>query len=169
ENDPSLIRPLVNLMQQVAAGMQLSDDVTRARIGMAIEQALLNAMCRGNLEIDREAQLEDEELQLSSEMTLVERRRCESPYGDRRVLFRAHLGHAELVFIVSDEGPGFDAATWMATNASETLEIEKGRGLVLIRSFMDEVRFNDAGNEIVMIKRFAAAEARGSAADASPG
>ncbi|TWU21196.1 Response regulator MprA [Novipirellula galeiformis] len=154
ENDPSLISPLVHLMQQVASGMHFSDDVTRARIGMAIEQALLNAMFRGNLEISREAQLEDEELQVSAEMTLVQRRRSESPYGDRRVLFRAHLGHTELVFIITDEGPGFDAQALMSADASQVLEIERGRGLVLIRSFMDEVRFNEAGNEIVMIKRF---------------
>jgi hypothetical protein len=28
-----------------------------------------------------------------------------------------------------------------------------GRGVLLIRTFMDEVSFNDAGNEITMIKR----------------
>ncbi|NQV27531.1 MAG: ATP-binding protein [Rhodopirellula sp.] len=27
-----------------------------------------------------------------------------------------------------------------------------GRGLFLIRSFMDEVQFNDSGNEITLIK-----------------
>ena len=33
------------------------------------------------------------------------------------------------------------------------LEREGGRGLVLIHTFMDEVQFNDRGNEITMIKR----------------
>ena len=33
------------------------------------------------------------------------------------------------------------------------LESSGHRGLALIRSFMDEVSFNDAGNEITMIKR----------------
>ena len=30
---------------------------------------------------------------------------------------------------------------------------EHGRGLVLMRAFMDEVTYNDAGNEVTMVKR----------------
>lgn len=29
----------------------------------------------------------------------------------------------------------------------------ENRGLVLIRAFMDEVQFNDAGNQVTLIKR----------------
>jgi anti-sigma regulatory factor (Ser/Thr protein kinase) len=28
-----------------------------------------------------------------------------------------------------------------------------GRGIILMRTIMDEVRFNDAGNEVTLIKR----------------
>jgi anti-sigma regulatory factor (Ser/Thr protein kinase) len=40
------------------------------------------------------------------------------------------------------------------------MERVSGRGLLLIRTFMDEVRFNDRGNEITLVKR-----ARSEAAD----
>ncbi len=152
ENNPELVPSLVNLMQQMVGGMHISDEVTRARIGMSIEQALLNAMIRGNLEISHQAQHDDEEIQVDEVATLVEKRRAESPYGDRRVIFRAHLGKEQLVFIVKDEGNGFNTEEYTDTSVHEPLDIEGGRGLVLIRSFMDEVRFNESGNEIVMIK-----------------
>ena len=152
ENNPDLVPSLVNLMQQMVGGIHLCDEVTRARIGMAIEQALLNAMIRGNLEISHQEQLNDEELHVAEELTLIEKRRSESPYGDRRVIFRAHLGREQLAFIVSDEGKGFDTETFSDTKTNDVLDAEEGRGLVLIRSFMDEVRFNESGNEIVMIK-----------------
>ncbi|EMI18837.1 response regulator receiver protein [Rhodopirellula maiorica SM1] len=152
ENNPDLVPPLVNLMQQMVGGIHLCDEVARARIGMAIEQALLNAMIRGNLEISHQEQLEDEELHVAEELTLIEKRRSESPYGDRRVIFRAHLGREQLVFIVNDEGKGFDTEAHLEPEAHDVVDAEEGRGLVLIHSFMDEVRFNDSGNEIVMVK-----------------
>ena len=38
-----------------------------------------------------------------------------------------------------------------------SLDPQTGRGLVLMRAFMDEVKFNDRGNEVTMIKRREAA------------
>jgi anti-sigma regulatory factor (Ser/Thr protein kinase) len=38
----------------------------------------------------------------------------------------------------------------------ENLVKPSGRGVLLIRTFMDEVAFNDKGNQITMIKRRAA-------------
>ena len=36
----------------------------------------------------------------------------------------------------------------------DNVDKTNGRGLFLIRTFMDEVRFNESGNEITMVKRF---------------
>ncbi|MDD5091304.1 MAG: ATP-binding protein [Candidatus Wallbacteria bacterium] len=51
---------------------------------------------------------------------------------------------------VKDQGDGFDYNSYL--NASSAPEAEAGRGLLLIRNFMDEVTWNDPGNEITMIK-----------------
>ena len=153
DNDPTQIAPLVNLMQQMSAGMQLCDDVTRARIGMAIEQALLNALYHGNLEISHQDQVDDEELQVEGSLALVDRRRTEPDFRDRQIHFKAHLTQQELTFVIRDDGKGFDTTSYRTAGSIDALDIEGGRGLSLIRSFMDEVRFNDVGNEITMIKR----------------
>lgn len=49
----------------------------------------------------------------------------------------------ELVFHVSDEGPGFEY--WYYNQFQESFQ---GRGLLLIRSVSDKVSFNEAGNVI---------------------
>lgn len=152
DNDPKLIAPLVNLMQQMAAGIQYCDDVARARIGMAVEQALRNALYHGNLEISRDDQRRDEELDVAGEASLVDRRRAEQPYADRMIHFRAKLGHDQLQFTIRDDGAGFDYRSIQPPEENH-LDEENGRGLLLIQSFMDEVRFNDAGNEITLISR----------------
>ena len=54
---------------------------------------------------------------------------------------------------IRDEGPVFDPSTLPDPTDPEAIMRAHGRGLLLIRSFMDEVRFNDSGNQITMIKR----------------
>ena len=41
--------------------------------------------------------------------------------------------------------------------ADENLELPHGRGLVLMRAYMDEVRFNESGNQVYMVKKRTAA------------
>jgi len=56
------------------------------------------------------------------------------------------------VFVIEDEGSGFDPQTIPDPLAPENMEKVCGRGLLLIRSFMDRVEFNDRGNIITMVK-----------------
>jgi len=59
----------------------------------------------------------------------------------------------QVCYTISDQGPGFDPSSLPDPLDPENLLRTHGRGLMLIRSFMDEVRHNDTGNEITMIKR----------------
>jgi serine/threonine-protein kinase RsbW len=54
---------------------------------------------------------------------------------------------------VTDEGPGFRLDDVPDPTADENLQRPCGRGLMLIRAYMDEVSFNETGNEITMVKR----------------
>ncbi len=59
-----------------------------------------------------------------------------------------------LTITVRDEGPGLDPSLIPDPLAPENLLKQSGRGIFLIRAFMDEVRFRDMspGTEITMIK-----------------
>ena len=61
------------------------------------------------------------------------------------------------MYVIRDEGPGFDPSTLPDPRDPSNLERTAGRGLLLIRTFMDEVTFNKAGNQITMVKRAAPA------------
>ncbi len=61
-----------------------------------------------------------------------------------------------LAIRVRDEGPGFDPATLPDCVAPENLLKGSGRGIFLIRSFMDEFvleRASEGGMELRMVKR----------------
>jgi serine/threonine-protein kinase RsbW len=63
---------------------------------------------------------------------------------------------AGIAIRVRDEGPGFDPSTLADPLAPENLLKASGRGIFLIRSFMDEAvvqRAPEGGMEVVMVKR----------------
>jgi len=65
-----------------------------------------------------------------------------------------------LAITISDEGGGLDPAALPDPLAEENLLKTSGRGIFLIRSFMDEVKIRDLhpGTEIVLIKRMSQKE-----------
>lgn len=154
KNDVALIDPLVDLMQQMLVGMGFCDSTTRVRFGLAIEHALLNAIYRGNLEITADdMQRAREQLLQGPGESLVQQRQTQPPYCDRRVSVQARLTPDEARFVIADEGPGFDTSLVPNPTDPDSLERDGGHGLLLMQTFMDEVRFNEKGNEVTMVIR----------------
>jgi CheY-like chemotaxis protein/anti-sigma regulatory factor (Ser/Thr protein kinase) len=154
ESDPALIDPLVDLVQKVIAGVQLCDFTGRLRIGVALKQALLNALFHGSLELNLQQMQEvQDKLIEEKDLSLVEQRRLEAPYGDRRIFVDVSISPDEARLVIRDEGPGFDVSAVPDSREPGVLEQEQRRGLMLMRTFMDEVTFNDRGNQVTMVKR----------------
>lgn len=59
----------------------------------------------------------------------------------------------QLEMSVEDHGPGFDPSEVPDPTSDENISKPTGRGLLLIRAYMTEVRFNETGNKITMIFR----------------
>lgn len=142
DNDPDVIDAMVDLVQKMVGGVRFSDFSGRLQIGVALKAALTNALYHGNLELGAQ-----------QNPSLVQSRRQEAPYRDRIIHTDVRLTTDEIRFVVRDEGQGFDAASAMAKTHVGLQMPESGRGLTLMRTFMDEVAYNDAGNEVAMIKR----------------
>lgn len=154
ENDADLIDPLVDVVQRLVDKVQLCDATGRVRIGIALEEALLNALYRGNLELSFEQMQEDRANLLQGlSMGVAEQRRAQAPYCGRKIFVNVRISPEELRILVRDEGPGFDVTPVANSDDPAPLAREGGRGLVLMRMFMDDVTYNDLGNEVLMIKR----------------
>jgi anti-sigma regulatory factor (Ser/Thr protein kinase) len=85
------------------------------------------------------------------------------PYKDRRIHVNVRIDEEQGTFVVRDQGAGFDISSLPDPTDPDNLEKGSGRGVLLMRSFMDEVLYNAAGNQVVMIKR------RGAPVEASSG
>ena len=156
-NDPALLVPLVVYLQEIAAQIGVCAVADCTRIGVAIQEALVNALHHGNLEVNSDLRNGHDELYYD----LIVRRCHEPPYANRRIFVEADLTRDCAVFVVRDEGAGFDRTSVPDPLDPAGLERASGRGLLLMRTFMDEVLFNDAGNAVTMTKRRKEEEEKG--------
>jgi CheY-like chemotaxis protein/anti-sigma regulatory factor (Ser/Thr protein kinase) len=149
DNDTALIPALVGHLEEDINRLKLSEPGGLVLLGVALHEALTNAILHGNLELSSSMRETDEKeyYRLSIE------RRSQPPFSDRRVQVTARFNRQELSFVVRDEGNGFDPNTLPDPTDPSNLGKVSGRGLLLIQTFMDSVRHNEVGNEITMIKR----------------
>lgn len=92
-------------------------------IKLALEEALTNAVKHGNA--------------------------CDP---GKQVTVRYAVTPDTLVVIVRDEGPGFTPAEVPDPTTPERLGVPSGRGIMLLRAYMDEVEYRDQGREVRFAK-----------------
>jgi CheY-like chemotaxis protein len=147
--DPEAPAALVNHLENELANLNFCDEAGLFQVNAALSEALANAVEHGNLELDSTLR----EAHDGSYRRMHDERVRQSPYRDRRVRIDVTLSPNEATYVIQDEGPGFDTSTLPDPRDPENLVKAGGRGIMLIRTFMDDVRFNKSGNEITMVKR----------------
>ncbi len=92
-------------------------------VRLALEEALVNAIKHGNgMDPDKQVHID-----------------CR--FEDDRVRI-----------VIEDEGGGFDVEAVPDPTADENLEKPGGRGIMLMRSFMSTIEYNDSGNRLMLEK-----------------
>lgn len=95
----------------------------RFGIHLAVEEALMNAIKHGN---QRDP--------------------------EKSVHLRCNVAKQFVRISIEDEGEGFDPSQVPDPTLDENLELPTGRGLMLMRSFMSSVKYNELGNCVLMEK-----------------
>ena len=149
ENDVDLIASLVSYLSQVLRDSDMFDESECHRIATALDEALTNACYHGNLEVRSDVREHDPR----AYRALAKERREQPPYRDRRIRVKANLTSGEARFVISDDGKGFDASDIPDPTRPENLERQSGRGVFLMKTFMDDVSYKRAGNEVTLLKR----------------
>jgi serine/threonine-protein kinase RsbW len=124
----------VNKAEEMAdqAALQAGfDEDTRSGISMSVREGMINAVLHGN---------------------------AYDPA--KRVNLSFEQKGNELVIVITDEGKGLDLGEIPDPLAPENLLKQSGRGIFLMRAFMDDVRFRklNNGTEITLIKRIPGSE-----------
>jgi serine/threonine-protein kinase RsbW len=112
------------------------DDDALHWVGVAVRESVINAIKHGNRD--------DEQKHVYVEFTPL-----------------SNSGPAGIAIRVRDEGTGFDPTNIPDPLAPENVLKASGRGIFIIRTFMDEMvvqRAPEGGMEVVMVKRVAATD-----------
>ncbi|HJN11448.1 MAG: response regulator [Pirellulaceae bacterium] len=139
---------LIGHLKEQLRQMRLFGEGDIIRVGTALYESLINSIEHGNLEMPVS---EREKQDSYYRRVLEERNRC-APFRSRHVRLTTLLTRSLVKFVVQDEGPGFDPSTLPDPTLPSNVGQTNGRGLFLIRTFMDEVTFNETGNVVTMIK-----------------
>lgn len=144
-----LLAPLVAFYRETMTMLQVADDSTLIRVSVALTEALDNALYHGNYELSSELREGDG----SRWRELVRRRRDESPYKDRKIFVQSRISRDEARFTIRDEGAGFDPDSLPTSIDPARLERSSGRGILLMKAFLDEVTFDATGSQVILVKR----------------
>ena len=149
QNRAEECRSLIRHLQVTLARLWNINLTLRLRVGLAVEEALLNALYHGNLEVSSKLK----ELPDNSFYDLANRRQAEQPYSDRRIVVTSQTTMTESRYVITDEGPGFDIKNLPDPTDPENIIRPSGRGVMLMNAFMDEVKYNERGNQVTLVKR----------------
>lgn len=151
-NDLQYTLPLIDLLTDKLERIGICDDSELTNVRFALDEALVNAVVHGNLEI--ESSIKGASLEQMLEFNKIVKERGEKePYAKRKVMISRNLTRDFVSFTIEDQGKGFNWRSLPDTLDDMELLSSHGRGLFLIRAFMSTVEFNDKGNRITLLKR----------------
>ena len=152
DNNQGLILPLVDFLTLNMEKLELGDKTDQRHCAIALEEALINALFHGNLELDRLTIKEARRAMHEGSIAEGVSERLNDPqYKSRRIRVGIELTRREVKLIVRDDGPGFATSETMShAEATSQFVRASGRGLTLVKNFMTDIQFNEQGNEIRM-------------------
>ncbi len=92
-------------------------------VRLALEEALVNAIKHGN-----------------------------SMDPDKSVLVICEISREQVKIEIEDQGPGFDPGDIEDPTEEDNLDRPGGRGIMLMRAFMNVIEYNATGNRVTLVK-----------------
>jgi hypothetical protein len=123
---------------------QMLSSTLRHDVELSLHEATINALLHGNLElgmslVEDSAAFDEFCRHLSNRLDEPERAR-------KRIEFEAWLEDGVLLIRVTDEGPGYDPSSLVATE----LTAKHGRGLSIMRTLAVDVGVADGGRTVIL-------------------
>ncbi|MCS7467816.1 response regulator [Stieleria sp. ICT_E10.1] len=152
DNDLDKIPALVDYVQQIIGGLELSDETEHIRVGVALEEALLHSIWHGNLELTSDELDRSRAAGWEALKELISQRRSQSPYRDRQIVLEVHVTNSTARFVIHDGGVGNQRLSARTFTREDYFGTGDGVGIALMSTLMDNVTYNETGNELTLIK-----------------
>ncbi|OHD71334.1 MAG: hypothetical protein A2W19_10025 [Spirochaetes bacterium RBG_16_49_21] len=125
-------------------------------IRIALREIIINAIEHGNLNIsysEKTGAIADD-----TYFDFIAERRKDPRYRGRRVCIEHLIDPARAVYKITDEGCGFEHKKVLMNDSRDANErlLGHGRGISLAKNIFDEVRYNEKGNVVLLVKKITA-------------
>jgi DNA-binding response OmpR family regulator len=148
---PSALARIVAWLGRELTWIYPGYDLPLPEIKLALYETLANAVEHGNLGITYDLKTQAME-QAGGMEELIRRRLADPVLGSRRVHVNVEYLADRVIYRIRDEGEGFDPQTLHDKPLGDTTALH-GRGIALVRHYMDEVAWNPIGTEICMVHK----------------
>jgi anti-sigma regulatory factor (Ser/Thr protein kinase) len=148
-SQPEWIAPTVEYLKEKAILCGACHQARVKKLMLALHEALTNSVIHGNLELSSA-------LKEQSETAFAEalaQRAADPHYGNRPVDVQVAYDGDRCQWIFTDQGKGFDVERVIARACSTDEQgriLASGRGILLMRAFVDEVRYEMGGRRAIL-------------------
>ena len=147
-SQPDWIEPTVDYLKERALLCGACKEGRAGKVIIALHEALTNAMVHGNLEISSELK----ELPNNEFARALSERSGDERYGGRLVTIEMDYDGDACQWTITDQGPGFDVERYLSQEepSPEEMFLASGRGILLMRAFLDDVQYHRGGSQVVL-------------------
>jgi anti-sigma regulatory factor (Ser/Thr protein kinase) len=150
ENDILAIPLYAGIGATILAQRGLINPDNKMHLQLALGELIVNAVEHGNCGISYAEKTQGMENGLSVVELVAER--CKDPLiRNKRVEFLWDIHPDESIFVIRDEGEGFDVKAHLKKIAAQDIMSLHGRGIKMAAAFSSELKYNEKGNQVTLI------------------
>jgi anti-sigma regulatory factor (Ser/Thr protein kinase) len=150
ENDVLAVPLYAGIGATILSQRGLINPDHKMRLQLALGELIINAVEHGNCGIT----YEEKTLGMENGLSVVElvAERCKDPLiRNRKVEFLWDIHPEESVFVIRDEGKGFDVRAHLKKIAGQEAMSLHGRGIRMASALSTELKYNEKGNQVTLI------------------
>lgn len=145
---PEWIAPTVEYLKDKAILCGVCHEARARKLMLVLHEALTNSVIHGNLELSSELKERGD----NAFTEALAERAADPHYANRSVGIRIDYDGERCRWTITDQGKGFDVKRILARASLDDPEIllASGRGILLMRAFLDEVSYELGGRRAVL-------------------
>ena len=123
---------------------------SKMHLQLALSELIVNAIEHGNCDISYDEKTKTLEKGISHVDLIAEK--CKDPaVAAKKVTFNWEIKQDKSIFIISDEGKGFDVKAHLEKIAKQDQYSLHGRGIKMAAGLFNELKYNTKGNQVALI------------------
>jgi anti-sigma regulatory factor (Ser/Thr protein kinase) len=147
-SQPEWIAPAVEYLKDKALLCGACHESQAHKLTLVLHEALTNSVIHGNLELSSELKERGD----NAFTEALAQRAADPRYAERTVTVRVDYNGERCRWTITDQGKGFDVERALTQASSDDPEVllSSGRGLLLMRAFLDDLTYELGGRRAIL-------------------